>query len=131
MLGFNILVSQYVEEINFEPGEASVDIKVTQEMVDDLNIIDQGLLIGIIDTWSSFASSVLLEGEENQKKVSVSVNIKVNSFGEMFLNEKYKMKVFLKSHVGKIILYEIHIVDKDDKLIKLATHLKKIVNAKF
>ncbi len=131
MYGFNLEVGQYVEMENFDKNDVSFTIKVTQNIVDSQNIIDPGILIAIIDTFSSFSSAAFFEEEEEQTKISVSLNLKINSFGDMLLDETYKMKIFLKHSKKKFLLFEIHILDKDNNVVKLATHLKKTVKAKF
>jgi hypothetical protein len=131
MYGFNIECSKYIEDEVIEKDCVCFTINVHEQGVDKSNVIDAGLLIGIIDTFSSFASVYLFKEEELQSKISVSLNLKVTSFEDMYVNEKYKMKVFLKYHIDKTIFYEIQILNKNNKLIKYATHLKKIINAKF
>ncbi len=129
--GFLPHISKFVDISSFERDNVCFLINVTDEAVLDSDVMDQGLLISLIDAMSSLAGSVLLQDEEKNMRVNVSMNIKLNSFGSLYLNQQYKMKVYLIREVDKIIFYEIQILDCEDKLIKLATHLKKIIKAKF
>jgi hypothetical protein len=133
MYGFNILVAQYVEFENFEYDNVSFLIKVPQDSVNDQKILDPGLLTAIVDTFSSFAGAALFKEEKLQMGISVSMNIKINSFDEMYLNQTYRMKVHIKNfqEKEKLIFYDIPIYDEKGKLVKQATHLKKLVKARF
>lgn len=133
MYGFNIVASQYVDFENFEYDNVSFLIKVPHDSVDDQNILDPGLLIAIVDTFSSFAGAALFKEEKLQMGISVSMNLKINSFDEMYLGRTYRMKVQIKNfnEREKLIYYDIPIFDETGKLIKQATHLKKLINAKF
>jgi hypothetical protein len=131
MYGFNLEISPYVEMESFEKDDVSFIIKVTKDIVDNRNTIDPGILISIIDTFSSFSTAAFFDKEEEQIGISVSLNLKINSFADMIMDEIYKMKISLKNSKNKLILFEIEILDKDNNLVKLATHLKKKVKAKF
>ena len=131
MYGFNILISQYVETEFFEKENVSYIIKVPDEIVDSRKIIDPGILISIIDTYSSFSTLALFENEDDQISISVSLNLKINSFSEMYANQFYRMKVFLRKSKEKIMLFEILITDLNGRLIKTASHLKKKIRANY
>ena len=131
MYGFNLLISQYVDTESFENENVTYIIKVTQDIVDDRKIIDPGILISIIDTYSSFSSVALCDNDLDKISISVSLNLKINSFSEMYLDQFYRMKVILKKTLEKLLIFEINITDKEGNLIKNATHLKKKIKAKF
>ncbi len=116
----------FVEFDKMESEFVSFDIKTSKISVDDQKVFDNGLLIAILDTFSSYAGSVLLKNDSIS--ISLSMNLKISSFDEMFYDRTYKMVVWLKNQTGKIIFYEIQILDEDGKLVKLATHLKKAIN---
>ncbi len=132
MYGFNLLVSKYVEEHEIKDDYVSYKIKVPSEIVDSMKVIDPGMLIAIIDTFSTMAGAHLFKGEDAPSKFSsVSMNLKINSFGDMVENENYFMKVFLKNDKDKLIFYDCLIFDKFNNLVKFATHLKKVIKYKF
>jgi hypothetical protein len=130
MKDYNLLLDEFIKIEGYSSEFVDFEISVTKEMVDINNLIDEGLLISLIDSYSSFSAIFLLKELENPF-ANLSLNIKLSSLDNMKLNEKYKMRVLLKYHKNKMILYEILFYDKDYKLIKQATHLKKIINAKF
>ena len=130
MNDYNLLLDKFINLENYSNEHVDFEIKVTEEMVDSNNFIDEGLLISLIDSYSSFSAFLLIKDLENPFS-NLSLNIKLSSFDNMKLNEKYKMRVLLKYHKNKIILYEILFMDKDNTLVKHATHLKKIVMPKF
>jgi hypothetical protein len=130
MKDYNLLLDKFIKIKSYTSDYVHFEISVTKEMVDINNIIDEGLLISLIDSYSSFSAIFLIKDLENPF-ANLSMNIKLSSLDNMRLNEKYKMKVLLKYHKDKLILYEILFYDKENKLVKQATHLKKNINAKF
>lgn len=104
---------------NIEPLEQSLDSKKT---------FDQGLLIALLDTFSIWSGHMLKKVEGN---ISLSMNIKVTTFEEMYANNKYTMEVRVISSERKIVLYEILILNEEGKKIKYATHQTRLISARF
>lgn len=127
--GFDILQAKYVYIDDFEKNNVSYTIKVSKDCVDDKNIMDQGLILGIIDTYSSFAG--FIQQKENILRISVSVALKLQSFSELYVNEEYKLFVYLKKEDDKFLYFQFKIMDKNNNLVKSGSHLKKITNARF
>jgi len=130
MKDYNLLLDKFIKIEGYSSEFVDFEISVIKEMVDINNLIDEGLLISLIDSYSSFSAIFLLKELDNPF-ANLSLNIKLSSLDDMKLEEKYKMRVLLKYHKDKMILYEVLFYDKDNKLIKCATHLKKIIYAKF
>lgn len=130
MKDYNLLLDKFITLETHNSSYVDYEINVTKEMVDSNNFIDEGLLISLIDSYSSYSVIFLIPHLENYF-TNLSLNIKLSSLDNMKLNEKYKMRVLLKYHKNKMILYEILFMNKENILIKHATHLKKIVNPNF
>jgi hypothetical protein len=125
MVGFDSLMDEFVTINSFEKENVEVFIKPDAKSCDpNLGIFDNGLLLSIIDTFTSFAGGVMLEKYKQHYSVSVSLNI--TSFDDMTRDNEYIMRVWLKSEANDFIYYDFEIFEhKTGRLVKKGYHLKK------
>jgi predicted aspartyl protease len=116
--------------INLKDGECYCEINIKNSSLDKNGNFDEGLLIALIDTFSSYA--VLFLTKEDYKKY-LSVNITMFSFDEIKKekNSKLKMKVYLIKKEGRNILLKIQIYNEENKEIKTIYHLKRSIKPKY
>jgi acyl-coenzyme A thioesterase PaaI-like protein len=129
MTGLDTLIVDYIEADNLEPDNAEFIIKVSSEICDKDGKIDNGVLLALVDSYSSFSGTVLLKN--GRDSFSVSVNLTLTSFGDMLAGNDYRMKVLLNHEDKNLIYYNIELYDKHNKLIKKGSHLKRRVKVKF
>ena len=67
----------------------------------------------------------------DKEKYSLSMNLKMTSIDNIRKNNEYFMKVLISDENKNTILFDVQICDKNEKLIKKASHFKKIVKPKF
>src|SRR5690606_32803744 len=116
MEGIDGELLNHIKFLHTEKDNVEYGIIVKKDNVDNLQIIDNGLLLAIIDSYTSYAGLVLLNNYAND--ISVSMTLTLTSFEEMYVNNEYKMKVFVKYEGKKIISYDYEIYDLNDKIIK-------------
>ena len=129
MFGYDTLTHTYIQYESETENIVNYIIKVDENNTDSNNIIDEGLLIGLIDSYSTFAGYPLIKNEKT--KISLSMNIKIVSLGDLYKNNKYRMKVWIKEPSIKFHLFIIEIYDMNDNLLKKCFHLKKPINPRY
>jgi hypothetical protein len=127
--GLDSEISKYIEFISNNENEAIYRIIQNEDSNNSKKIMDDGLLISLIDSYSSFSNFFI--SKINKENNSLSISIKLTSFGLIKDDKEYIMKVKINHEDKKFIQYEVNIFDKENNLIKNATHLKKFVKAKF
>jgi hypothetical protein len=118
-------MSQYVSVKNFEEDKVEFIIQVKNESVDDRQVMDRGLLLSLIDTYTSL-SNVLFKIYKDG--ISLSVALKMTSFEELKYNNDYLMKVFLPYEANNLTFFEFEIYNKDNTLVSKGSHMKKVKN---
>jgi len=126
--GFEQELQKYIEIHSHSRDEVIYKLNLTDKAFNSLGIMDEGLLIALIDSYSSFASFLICK---DKKQFSLSMNLKITSIDCLNKNNNYLMKVKISDENKSFILFDVNIVDKEGKLIKKASHFKKIVKPKF
>ena len=101
--------------------------------------IDEGVLIAIVDTFSSYAIMYLNKLEDYKKYLSL--NIKMINYDDSVNknnynngnnnNNKISMTVKIEKNFGRNILLNISVYDSNNKEIKKIFHLKRKINSKL
>jgi hypothetical protein len=108
--------------------------------------LDEGILIAIVDTFSSYAIMYLNKQEDYKKFLSLKINM-IN-YDENNNNEnnnnnnnnknnidnnknKISMTVKIEKKFGRNILLNISVYDSNNKEIKKIFHLKRKINTKL
>lgn len=116
--------------IKFDRNECSCDIIIDPKNCNSNGEIDNGTLIALIDSFSSYAI-MFLAPKENYKHY-LSVNITMNSFSETSKNDsKITIKVTLEKQYERNILLDIRVYDSKGKEIKHLSHLKRKIASKL
>ena len=118
------------KNINLKEGECYCEIKIKNKCLDENGNLDDGLLIALIDTFSSYA--VMFLTKEDYKNY-LSVNITMFSYEEVKTEKisQLKMNVFLVKKEGRNILLKIQILNEKNQEIKTIYHLKRSVTPKY
>jgi hypothetical protein len=125
--------SDFVDFYKVKDDEVFFKIKMKDEGIGGCGDIDHGLLLTIIDTYSSFATLMLSEGKRITQG-SLSINLKVYSLQKMEANSVYIMVVKLKYRTKSLIILESEIFKENGELVKTSLHMKKLIkqlNTKF
>ena len=102
--------------------------------------IDEGVLIAIVDTFSSYAIMYLNKLEDYKKYLSLNIkminydeNINKNNINNGYNNNnnKISMTVKIEKKFGRNILLNISVYDSNNKEIKKIFHLKRKINSKL
>lgn len=121
-------LQKYIETYSNTHDEVIYKFVLNDKVFNSSGIMDEGLLIALIDSYSSF--SCFLIGKDKEK-YSLSMNLKITNIDHIIKNNDYFMKVKISDENKNTILFDVHIVDKHGKLVKKASHFKKIVKPKF
>jgi len=102
--------------------------------------IDEGVLIAIVDTFSSYAIMYLNKLEDYKKYLSLNINminydenVNKNNINNGYNNNnnKISMTVKIEKKFGRNILLNISVYDSNNKEIKKIFHLKRKINTKL
>ena len=100
--------------------------------------IDEGVLIAIVDTFSSYAIMYLNKLEDYKKYLSLNIkminyddNINKNNYNNGNNYNKISMTVKIEKKFGRNILLNISVYDSNNKEIKKIFHLKRKINSKL
>ena len=100
--------------------------------------IDQGVLIAIVDTFSSYAIMYLNKLEDYKKYLSLNIkminyddNVNKNNYNNGNNYNKISMTVKIEKKFGRNILLNISVYDSNNKEIKKIFHLKRKINSKL
>ena len=102
--------------------------------------IDEGVLIAIVDTFSSYAIMYLNKLEDYKKYLSLNIkminydeNVNKNNINNGYNNNnnKISMTVKIEKKFGRNILLNISVYDSNNKEIKKIFHLKRKINSKL
>ena len=98
--------------------------------------IDEGVLIAIVDTFSSYAIMYLNKLEDYKKYLSLNINMinyddNNNNNNSNNNNNKINMTVKIEKKFGRNILLNISVYDSNNKEIKKIFHLKRKINTKL
>ena len=100
-------------------GEIIYTISVNDSNSTKEGIFDDGLLIALIDSFSSFST-------KGQYPEGVSINLSLKSFNEMIKGNDYELRTKIIFLSMKYVVLECRIYDKDNTVIKIANHTKRI-----
>lgn len=112
-----------------------LEINKDKYMCKEDEVFDDGTLIAIIDSFSSFAIMYLVPNDNYKKYLSLS--IKLTSFneikGETEGSKKKKIFIYVKliKKVERDILLGISVCNEEGKEIKYITHLKRKITSKL
>jgi hypothetical protein len=126
LVKYNLTVSEYVEVEDIEENKIKFSLIAKPSSIDDTGHFDVGLLLGIIDTFSTFAGFVFRTGNKI-KQNSLSINLKLTNFTPLIRDNKYKMVVHLKKQQGNYASFESEIFDNKGILCQHSVHLVKLV----
>jgi len=126
--GFEVELQKYIEVFSYTKDEVTYKFILSDKAFNSSGIIDEGLVIALIDSYSSY--SCFLIGKDTGK-YSLSMNLKLTNLNHLKRNNDYFMKVKILDENKSSILFDIHILDEHGKLIKKASHFKKIISSKF
>ncbi len=126
--GFEEELQKYIETHSHTNDEVTYKLVLTDKVFNSSGIMDEGLLIALIDSYSSYACFLI---GKDKDKYSLSMNLKVTSLDHLKRNNDYFMKVKISDENMNNMLFDVLIVDKEGKLIKKASHFKKVVKPKF
>ena len=116
--------------IKFDRNKCTCDILVEPKNCNSNGEIDNGTLIALIDSFSSYAIMFLVP-KENYKHY-LSVNISMISFKETTKNDpKITIKVTLEKQYERNILLDIRVYDSTGNEIKHLSHLKRKLASKL
>jgi len=100
--------------------------------------IDEGVLIAIVDTFSSYAIMYLNKLEDYKKYLSLNIkminyddNVNKNNYNNGNNYNKISMTVKIEKKFGRNILLNISVYDSNNKEIKKIFHLKRKINSKL
>ncbi len=127
--GMEKVLQNYIELESNTEDEVTYKLVLSDKAFNPNGLMDEGLLIALIDSYSSYASFLI--SKVDKKEYSLSLNIKMTSIDYIKKNNVYFMKVKIADESNKKILFDVNIYDKDGKLIKKASHLKKIIKPKY
>ena len=122
-------------KMNEECCSCELEINKDKYMCEDDEVFDDGTLIAIIDSFSSFAIMYLIPNDNYKKYLSLS--IKLTSFdeikGETEGSKKKKVFIYVKliKKVDRDVLLGISVCDEEGKEIKYITHLKRKIMSKL
>jgi hypothetical protein len=92
--------------------------------INENGIFDEGLLLAIIDSFSSMATKAYYEE-------GVTINLNIKSLSEMILGKNYNLLTKVLKVSEKYVLLQCSIFDEKNNLVKLATHTKALVRPKY
>lgn len=121
-------LQKYIELISHTNDEVIYKLVLNDKAFNMLGLFDEGLLIALIDSYSSFACFLI---GKDTKQYSLSMNLKMTSIDNLKKNTDYYMKVKICDENKNTVLFDAQIVDSNGRLIKKASHFKKIVKPKF
>jgi len=127
--GYELELLKYIDMHNQTKDEVIYKLVLNDRAFNSYGLMDEGLLIALIDSYSSFASHII--SNFNKNDYALSMNIKMTSIESIKPNTDYFMKVKISEENKNTILFEIQICDGNGKLIKKASHLKKKIKPKF
>ncbi len=109
-------------------NECSCDIIPKPECFDKNKNFDKGLLIALVDTFSSYVVKFLCPNENY--KHFLSLKISFNSYQNIkeIEGQKLKVEVVLTNKEERDILLDIKIIGNDKKVLAHLTHLKRRIN---
>lgn len=118
--------------VEFNKSECSCDFVFDKYYSNNEGIIDDGILIALIDSFSSYVV-LFLAPSENYKRF-LSLNIKLNSFEDLklekdkdgkYLYKRVTVKVKMLKQFSRNILLSILILDEKGNELKNCLHLKR------
>lgn len=114
--------------VKFSNNECSCDIVITDKFTSKDKVIDDGVLLALIDTFSSYAVMFLSPQDDYKKYLSLS--IKMTSFTSTS-SKRLTIKVSLEKKFDRNILLNITVSDPEGKIIKRISHLKRRIASKL
>lgn len=102
-------------------------LKVCPEFCNNNGYIDYGVLLTMVDGLSSYSQKYI--SKNKSKSLSVNLNIKV--FRQLEPNKEYEMTVEVYSESSKYTCFKCQIFDLEEKLMCIATHVKRSISPKF
>ena len=114
--------------VNFSNNECSCDIVINDKFTSKDKAIDDGVLLALIDTFSSYA--VMFLSPEDDYKTYLSLSIKMTSFNSTN-SKRLTIKVFLEKKFDRNILLNITVSDPKGNIIKRISHLKRRIASKL
>lgn len=114
--------------VNFSHNESSCDIVINDKFTSKDKAIDDGVLLALIDTFSSYA--VMFLSPEDDYKTYLSLSIKMTSFNSTN-SKRLTIKVFLEKKFDRNILLNITVSDPKGNIIKRISHLKRRIASKL
>ena len=123
-----IFYSDYCEIKNVVKGEVAIfKIKVNKEITNESGYLDYGVLMTMIDGLSAYSQLFI---SKIHKKRSLSVNLNLKIFNQLEIGE-YEMiiKAFVENK--KYTVSKCQILNKEGKLMCIATHIKRNIWSKF
>lgn len=125
---------EYIDITSFKPSsECCCNIIIKEDSLSkSTGAFDDGLLIALVDTFSSYCLIFLLPNENYQHFLSVNINMTSYSLIKPNLNEKQPIiaKVSLVKQWGRNVLLEINIYYNGVK-VKTISHLKRKISSKL
>ena len=114
--------------VNFSHNECSCDIVINDKFTSKDKAIDDGVLLALIDTFSSYA--VMFLSPKDDYKTYLSLSIKMTSFNSTN-SKRLTIKVSLEKKFDRNILLNITVSDPKGNIIKRISHLKRRIASKL
>ena len=114
--------------VKFSNNECSCDIVINDKFISKGKCIDDGVLLALIDTFSSYAVMFLSPKDDYKKYLSLS--IKMTSFNST-VSKRLTIKVSLEKKFDRNIMLNITVSDPEGNVIKRISHLKRRIASKL
>ena len=114
--------------VKFSNSECSCDIVINDKFTSKDKAIDDGVLLALIDTFSSYA--VMFLSPKDDYKTYLSLSIKMTSFNSTN-SKRLTIQVSLEKKFDRNILLNITVSDPKGNIIKRISHLKRRIASKL
>ena len=122
-----------MQSFNFDKikNECSCIIIPKKNCFNSKKIFDKGLLIAIIDTFSSYVVKYLCPEEDY--RLFLSLRILFTSYQNIIedLHKKMKLNVSLDNKAERDIIINIKVLDINNKILAQISHLKRKLNKNY